>query len=173
MIVTDLGAAYAPQTVYSPTRLPYSLPLAPTSPRVPAPSLPTTNPYPSRTYAAQPAPVTPPITTPESSDVMRPTPTYTLPNYAYARPQAAPSPSGAATRWQPQVVATADYAPGYGPGATATEPTVEMPESETPAGSMEASLAAQLPWYKRPLPLVGLTLGGGIAIVGAILLLRK
>ena len=67
MITTDLGAAYAPQTIISKTSLSYRLPLAPTSPVVPSPALPGTNPYPGKVYTTQTAPVKPPITTPESA----------------------------------------------------------------------------------------------------------
>ena len=220
MIVTDLGAAYAPQTVYSTTKLAYSVPLAPiapqltslvrtiqpiTSPTSPtsvplqtvAPPLPTMPTGPSETFVRQPAPVVPPITTPISADVMAPTPTYTVPNYGYATPQAAPNPQYSPTRWtpEPEVSTAPSYPartyetnyvpPSYSqptvmphyaqPMPTATEPTAEVEETPTeqaPAGSMEESLEAQAaaatPWYKRPI-----VWGIGAAILVGVVLLRK
>lgn len=205
MIVSSLGAAYAPQPSYSLANLSYAVPSAPVLPQLvtqvpqpismiqpthtiqpaqdipsaaeftlmPAPALPAMPEGPGDAYARQPAPVMPPITTPESADVMNPTPTYTLPNYDYARPVPAPNPQYSPTRYEPQV----DYYPGYGPGSsstpTATQPTVEFPDGMTP-GSMEASLEAQsqaaaaTPWYMDKTYWL---IGGAVAV--GILLLRK
>lgn len=168
MIVSSLGAAYAPQTVISRTRIPLPLPRAPIAPVPKSPRLPTLPSSPADAYARQPAPVTPPITTPESADVMQPSKTYTMPNYGYATPQDPPLPTGSPTRWQPE--AMVEYAPGYGP--TATEPTAEIESGTAPEGSidaqMQAEVAAATPWYKRPI-----VWGIGAAVLVGIAILRK
>ena len=161
MIVSSLGAAYAPQTVISKSRLPLPLPRAPIAPVPKAPRLPTMPTGPSGAYSRQPAPVQPPVTTPESADVMEPATTYTLPGYGYPSPQQPPDPSGASTRW------------GAEDMATATEPTVEYEQPGTlPANSidaqMQAEVAAATPWYMNKTYWL---IGGAVAV--GLFLLRK
>jgi hypothetical protein len=89
---------------------------------------------------------------------MKPSPTYTLPSYGYPGPQQPPDPSGASTRW------------GVDDMPTATEPTLEIPEGQVPAGSIDAQIQAEAeaaqPWYMNKTYWL---IGGGI-LVGAYLL---
>jgi len=161
MIVTTRRSLRS-QTVYSPTRLPYSLPLAPTSlgfRRVAADDESLSEQDVRSAAGTRDAP----ITTPESSDVMSDADVHAA-ELRLRAPQAAPSPSGAATRWQPQVVArlitlrVRARRHGY-------EPRSRCPRAR-PRWQHGSVARRAAPWYKAPSPLVGLTLGGGLPSSG-------